>query len=213
MTKFIAKLAAAFGMIFILLVQSASATAQDESDRAVDNPPEAMAFIKDLATRTETVWEDATLTRGERESAFKALFEEATNTDLIARAMLGVNYRRITAQQRTDYNAAIADYIISEFDSRMTQFGYKTLEIVGTTPAPGKRGHIVVRTEVTREEGEPITLDWRVRKHDGVLQIINLTVEGINLVVTNRELFTNRISEVGIEGLIGELRDRSFSAE
>lgn len=213
MTKIIMKSIALLSMACMLLVHPATASVQDGENRAVDNPQEAMAFIKDLASRTETVWEDSTLTRGEREFAFKALFEEATNTDLIARAMLGVNYRRITAEQRAEYNAAIADYIITEFDSRMTQFGYKTLEIVGTTPAPGRRGHIVVRTEVTREEGEPITLDWRVRKHEGALQIINLTVEGINLVVTNRELFTNRIGEVGIDGLIGELRDRSVTAE
>ncbi len=196
--------------IFALLITSNIALqAQEDKSRAVDNPEEAMAFIETLARKTEEVWDNSTLTASERASGFRNLFQEATDTRVIALAMLGSQYRRITPQQRKDYITAITGYVISEFDRRMTQFGYEKLEMVGTTPAPGKRGHLYVHTEVIRDEGDPILIDWRVRKKNGVLQIINLKVQGINLVITTRELFRSRIKAVGIEGLIAELREDS----
>jgi len=208
MIKTMIKFYLAFGL---LMIGATGVSAQDSSDRAVDDPDEAMEFIQDLARKTESVWDDTTLTGDERYDQFRHLFEEATDTKIIAVAMLGSHYRRITTAQRKEYTEAITDYIISEFDRRMTQFGYQRLEIVGTTPAPGKRGHLYVRTEVIRDEGDPIVVDWRVRKKKGKLQIINLEVQGINLVVTNRELFRSRIKAVGIDGLIGELREDSIS--
>ena len=105
--------------------------------------------------------------------------------------------------------AAMQKYIVAEFDNRMEQVGFKKLEVFGTRPASGRRGHLFVRTKIQRDKGEPILADWRVRKKKGVFQIVNLDFEGINLMITNRDVFSAKIKSGGIGSLIAWLEKQS----
>lgn len=185
------------------------APAQAQSDRAVDDARGAIDFIQRISDETIAVWSDAKMTESERYGAFRAIFEEATDIELLARGMLGRHYLTASSSQREAYMQAMGDYIISEFDKRMAQIGFKTLAVTGTKPAPGKHGHLFVSTEVERDEGQPILADWRVRKKDGRFQIVNLEFENINLMITNREVFASKVKDDGMDGLISWLKTQS----
>ncbi|NVJ97596.1 MAG: ABC transporter substrate-binding protein [Alphaproteobacteria bacterium] len=178
-------------------------------DTAVDDTRGAIDFIQRVADETIAVWSDAKMNEAERYQAFRAIFEDATDIELLARGMLGRHYRTASSDQRQAYMAAMGDYIIAEFDKRMAQIGFKTLAVTGTKPASGKHGHVYVKTEVERDQGEPILADWRVRKKDGKFQIVNLEFEGINLMITNRDVFASKVKDEGVDGLITWLKAQS----
>lgn len=199
-------------LAFIMLAWSLTVPAAAQ-EKAVDDTRGAMEFIDALADETIAVWSDSKLTEEERYLAFRAIFEQATDIDLLARGMLGRHYRTASPAQRSAYMEAMSDYIIAEFDKRMTQIGFRELEVTGTKPASGRAGHVFVRTEVQREEGQPILADWRVRKKSGEFQIVNLEFEGINLMITNRDVFSSKVKAVGMDGLIDWLKVQSDNAE
>lgn len=194
------------GLFSLAVVSVSEGSAIAQSDRAVDDPRGAMEFVGKLSADTITAWTDETLSSGERDAIFRDIFEQATDVQLLARAMLGRHFRTATRDQRRAYMRVMREYIVTEFDNRMTQIGFKELEVIGTTPAPGRQGHLFVQTKVDRDEGGPLLADWRLRKKNGKFQVINLEIEGINLVITNREYFASRINALGgLEGLIKEL--------
>ncbi|MBO6503850.1 MAG: ABC transporter substrate-binding protein [Kordiimonadaceae bacterium] len=192
----------------VLLVFCVPAFAQD---KAVDDTRGAIEFVEGLASETIAVWSDSKLTEAERTIAFRQIFEQATDINLLARGMLGRHFRTATADQRTRYMQAMSDYIVYEFDKRMTQIGFRELEVVGTKPASGRNGHVFVRTEVQRDDGAPILADWRIRKSGGKFQIVNLEFEGINLMITNRDVFGAKVKDVGLDGLIDWLKEQSVT--
>jgi len=197
-------------LIAVLLVSLAPADAQDTAGpRAVDDERGAILFIETLAAETQAIWSDSKFSAQERSDAFRVLFEQATDVNILARGMLGRHYRTISKDQKTAYMAAMRDYIVAEFDKRMEQIGFKSLEIVGTAPASGKRGHLYVKTQVLRDEGEPIFVDWRVRKKNGQFKIMNMDFEGINLMITNRDVFAAKVKKTGVEGLISWLKEQA----
>ncbi len=188
----------------LMLFWAVPAVAQDS---AVDDLPGAIAFIENLSQETIAIWSDERMTGDERSAAIRTLFLESVDIDLLARAMLGRHFRAATRSQQQTYLSVMTDYIIDAFDERMRRMGFEAVAVVGTTPAPGRRGHVFVKTMVERNEGEPIIADWRVKKTGGRFQIVNLEIEGINLLITNREYFTERIKALGgVDGLIEELR-------
>ncbi|MCJ9430294.1 MlaC/ttg2D family ABC transporter substrate-binding protein [Kordiimonas marina] len=196
-----------FALMILLFVPALPAAAQGQT--AVDDPRGAIEFIQNLSKDVIAVWSDSKMNSKERYEAFRKLFENATDIDLLAKGMLGRHYRTATPAQRAAYMAAMTDYIVSEFDKRMTQIGFRSLEVTGTKPASGRHGHLFVRTQVARDQGEPILADWRVRKKDGKFQIVNLEFEGINLLITNRDVFSAKIKDVGFDGLVAWLKTQS----
>jgi phospholipid transport system substrate-binding protein len=58
--------------------------------------------------------------------------------------------------------------------------------------------------------GPPIKVDWRVRElRDHSLVAIDVIVEGVSLVVTQRSEFGSVIERRGMDGLLSELRRRA----
>ena len=194
----------ALAAVLVLVVFPASA-----QEKAVDDPGGAIEFVQQLSDETVAVWSDSRMTEAERYQAFRAIFENATDIRLLAQGMLGRHYRTASTSQRETYMVAMGDYIIAEFDKRMEQIGFKTLEVTGTKPAPGRSGHLWVSTEVSRDNGEPILADWRVRKKNGKYQIVNLRFEGINLMITNRGVFADKVKKEGFDGLITWLQSQN----
>ncbi len=65
---------------------------------------------------------------------------------------------------------------------------------------------VVVSTRIDRPSGPPIAAEWRVRATDNRLRIIDVSVEGVSMVVTQRSEFASVIQRNGVEGLIEVLR-------
>lgn len=198
--------------IICAMIFAAISPAQAQ-ETAADDTRGAIEFVETIAAETIAAWSDSKLTEEERAEAFRSIFEQATDIDLLARGMLGRHFRTASSAQRERYMAAMSDYIIAEFDKRMTQIGFRQLEVIGTKPASGRNGHIFVKTEVQRDEGQPILADWRIRKKSGKFQIVNLEFEGINLMITNRDVFSAKVKNVGMDGLIDWLKEQSTAID
>lgn len=66
-----------------------------------------------------------------------------------------------------------------------------------------------------RPQGEPIQVEWRLRREAGGWKIIDVVVEGISMAVTHRSEFSSVIGRHGgrIGGLLDVLRDKTALAE
>ena len=75
------------------------------------------------------------------------------------------------------------------------------------------RGDVLVRSKVLPASGENLDVDWRVRDRDGRLMIIDLIVEGVSLLVSQRSEFAAVIERNKFEGLLVGLQARAESTE
>ena len=70
-------------------------------------------------------------------------------------------------------------------------------------------GWSMVYTTATRTGGAPVLLDWRVDGKDGAYAITDLVIEGVSMVIVQREEFSAIVLESGgLDGLLLKLRSR-----
>ena len=68
---------------------------------------------------------------------------------------------------------------------------------------------VLVNTRILSADRPPLKVDWRMRQlDDGSLAAIDVIVEGVSLVVTQRSEFASVIERQGLDGLLAELRAR-----
>jgi phospholipid transport system substrate-binding protein len=67
----------------------------------------------------------------------------------------------------------------------------------------------LVRSRIVRPNGPPVELDWRLRAGANAYRIVDLTVEGVSMAVTQRQDFSAVIARAGIDGLLAALRMRA----
>lgn len=173
---------------------------------SLDAPGE---FVKRLGERTIEVLSNESYTAEDRMRRYRELLREGFAVNTIGRFALGRYWRTASPEQREEYLALFQEFVLDIYSKRMDGFSGETFTIIKSLPID--KTDTMVSTEIHSDDGPPIRVDYRVRSHDGVMQIIDVLVEGISLIITQRSEFASVISREGFEGLMEKLREYTES--
>ena len=198
-----------FALAMALLVSFAiafSVAAQSNVETAQDDPEGALIFVEKLSNEAIQVLDDITITQFERDNAFKELLREGFDLEYIGKLTLGRHWRSANAEQKQEFQLIFPEYVLSIYYNRLSERGDETFEVINTVPA-GKKD-IYVRSEIIRTDGPPLAADWRVRYKNGAFKIVDLKIEGISMVLTQRDEFSSIINQHEFDGLLAEINDK-----
>jgi phospholipid transport system substrate-binding protein len=168
-------------------------------------------FVQDFADRVLAALREPSLAPEQRLRRVDALVVEGFDLDRVARIALGRYWKAADEAQRREFTALFRAYVLTSYGRRFGEYGDRRLRVVGAAPAG--EGDATVETHV--EGGAtPVRLDWRLARAGDGWRVLDLTVEGVSLLLTYRNEFAAVIEQGGggLSGLIGELRTR-VSAE
>lgn len=151
---------------------------------------DARTLVESLSTRLITLITSAEPETTKRER-FEGIMRESAAMPDIARASLGRPWRDMTEAQQNAYEEAFTAYMSKAYLNRLSDYRGDQLEVVSAEDA-GRRG-VYVKTLVRRPgAGEPpIEVEWRVMDRNGPAQVFDIAVEGVSLVVTQRNEFAS----------------------
>ena len=142
-----------------------------------------------------------------------SVLEEGTDLSLLGQLVLGRYWRQANPTQRTEYLRLFRRYMLQTFVQRLRQyvgsdlgFAGERFQIIASRPV-GQRD-ILVQSRVAPPSSQPLRVDWRLRERPGEPVIIDLIVEGISLLVTQRSEFAAVLERGGIDRLLSELQAR-----
>lgn len=174
---------------------------------APDTVQAAARFIDALGRQAIAVLRQNQGTLEQREAALRAILSRNFDLPFIGRFVMGRHWRRASAEQRAEYQAVFADWLLQTYARRLGGYSNEAFE-VGGARAAGKKD-VLVKTRISRPSGPPIIADWRVRATDGQFRIIDIMVEGVSMAITQRSDFSAVIRRRGIAGLLQILRART----
>jgi phospholipid transport system substrate-binding protein len=125
----------------------------------------------------------------EREVELRRLLTDHFDVEFISRFVLSRFWRTASEQERAEFRKVFEDYVIAAYGRRFGGFNGEKFAITGTFPQDDER--TVVRSDVMRPGGESLTVDWRLQKRaeDGAWRIVDIVVEGVSMMVTQRSEF------------------------
>jgi phospholipid transport system substrate-binding protein len=196
-----------FFVLALALTTTVSAGAAAQQAHA-DKPEKFIASLGDRALQVLVLGSQGP---SKRDAAFREILDEGFDLPLIGRYALGRYWRRATSVQRREYVKLFEDFIVVTYVARLGEYSGETLRVVSSRPDDQDT---VVISEIVLEGRPSIRVDWRVRNGDpdhSELKIIDVVVEGISMLLTQRDEFASVIQRSGgnVEGLLARLREKS----
>jgi phospholipid transport system substrate-binding protein len=147
--------------------------------------------------------------RDDKEQAERLRVILTTNFDLktIGRAVLGPSWKAADEAQRETYLVTFEDYIVATYSLRIKDYAGETFEVLKETPIDER--DTLVATQINRPNKEPLRVDYRVRAGAQGHHVVDVMVEGISMLTSQRQEFSAVIQRVGVDGLIAQLRQRA----
>jgi phospholipid transport system substrate-binding protein len=190
--------------ILVTASTSAASAATDE---------DAGAFLISFGKRAADEINNESLSEADREQRFRELFSEVIDVPAIGRFVLGIHWRRATADQRADFLAVFEDMAVQRFLPMITrqsaEYAGKSFNIVDVRRHETNEDRVFVTSSLFREEGPPIRMIWHLREHDGQFKVLDINIEGLSMALTLRREYSSVVRRSGgVDGLVKLLREK-----
>lgn len=174
---------------------------------AAEQPGAASELIQRLGEQAAAAARDPDADLEARSERFRGLLREAFDLPFISRFVLGRHWRQATPEQRSEYLALFSEYVLQTYSARLGGYTGETMAILSERPA-GPRD-VLVSTRIERPSGPPIEAGWLVRTSGESGRIIDVRIEGVSMLFSQRAEFAAVIQRQGLEGLIEGMRARA----
>ena len=150
-------------------------------------------FVSDFATSAINILGDESLNNNDKNIQFTDLVMSSIDIDFISQLVLGKYWKLASDDQRANYLKAFRAYFISSYANRLDQYSGEKVVVISSNAA---KKYVIVKTNIIRDGTETlkIELDWRLIKRDGRTKIVDLSIEGISLIIAERETFISYLN-------------------
>lgn len=133
------------------------------------------------------------------------------DVDHAARLVLGKHWRTATPQQRQRFINAFYGSLMSNYGDALLEFTGDRIKVL-PTPVAADATSAVVRTEVKRNNGQKIPVNYSLRKTEAGWKAWDVVIEGISYVKSFREDFGAEIDAKGLDSVIQRLETQTRQA-
>ncbi len=171
------------------------------STHAAETPSSFVQGLGDqvlsLLDRQKTAGEDAS-------SCFHKLLVADFDIPTIGRFVMGSAWRAATPAEQEAYMALFENLVVDVYNDRFQDYSGETFEVIGEMPENAKDTR--VRSRIVRPGRAAVNVEWRVRGKDGGFRIVDVSVEGVSMTLTQRSEFSSILDRNG--GRVQALVDR-----
>ena len=145
-------------------------------------------FVTSFADSAISILSSVSLSDAERTSSFTELVMSSIDLNLISKFVLSKAWKNASDEQKEEYLIAFKDYFVNSYANKLDQYTGEKVDVIGSQEA-GK--YVIVESNIIREGTDTlkINLKWRLLNKNNQIKIIDLNIEGISLVIAQREEF------------------------
>ena len=190
-----------FATILLATASLTSAVPAFAQAATTDDAQAGGAFVASLADRAFAVLRDRSIGRDAAKARFRALLRDNFALDDIGNRLIRRARVNATPAQLQAYQAAFPNFVVNAYTDRLYDFTDAQVRVIRSVPR-GSTGGVDVFTKIAQPKGNPFDAIWAVKKVNGRYLITNLTVNGVNLAVTQEADFTAYAQKNGFDALV-----------
>jgi phospholipid transport system substrate-binding protein len=174
---------------------------------------DAAGFVNELVHQALKSIDNKQVTEQERTNHFRDLLSKDFDMPRIGRFVLGRYWNDASDQDKQQFQQLFQEYVVRAYAQRFGEYNGETVKIMGSRQE--SETSTLVQSQILRPNGAPpAKVDWRVRKGDTGFKIVDVDVEGVSMVLTQREEFGSVMQRAGgVPGLNKTLQEKLASGD
>lgn len=164
----------------------------------------AEAFVNKVKDQVLQVVADASLSDKEKHQRLDTLFRTYVDINWMAGQVLGRYKKRATGEQAKQFDGLYEDYLVLTYVPKFKR--YNGGKVVVERVYQVSDGIYGVVTKIEQPNGEPaISVSYNLHKVGGAYKIRNIIGEGVSLVQTQSDDFSQMIERKGLDFFLSAL--------
>jgi phospholipid transport system substrate-binding protein len=176
---------------------------------AADASAEPVGVIKSLYdTLLDTMKNGPTLGFDGRYQKLEPAIHQAFDVATMCKIAIGPAWTSKPTDKKNALLVAFDKYLVSTYAARFRKFSGQQFQVGTAKQAPGDR--MLVESKLVKSDGEPVELNYLMRKNEAGWQVIDIYLAGaISQMTQMRSDFSEPLHKGGVDALIHQLDEKS----
>ncbi|MGN6112957.1 MAG: MlaC/ttg2D family ABC transporter substrate-binding protein [Luteimonas sp.] len=207
-------LASTLAVPVLALAPAGTASAQAAPAAAAGSPSkQVLDNSQRILSTLESRRAEFTKNRAALEQFVSSEFNTMFDRDYAARQVLGRHARGASDADVKVFADALADSLMRRYGSSLLDFNTRLkVRIKSETVLPRGLG-VKVSSEMLRQGGEPIPVDYLMRRSGNGWKVFDVMVEGVSFVQTFRQQFDSELTHKSIRQVAADLASGKVQAD
>lgn len=167
---------------------------------------EVKTFVEEMGNKIINIAKEKNTSEAKIREKIINEIDIVIDSEWIAKFVLGKNYKNLNDQQKKQFISLYRDFMINTYGPKFKNYNGKKFTV---NEIVKQNNFYIAKAEfLPKDSDTAILTDFRVRKKDGKLYILDFIAEGISLIETQRSEFNATIDSQGIEPFLKNLEEK-----
>lgn len=144
----------------------------------------------------------------ERRASLSGIVDESFDFNFMARFASGSTWKNLGEEDQTRIADAFENFTLANYAARF--HGYSGQEFEFLTAVPQRGGRVLIRTQLMRNQGGPVRLDYLMTGDGDAWRIVDVFLDGkYSELALRRSEFSPILRDEGVDGLVATLEERA----
>jgi phospholipid transport system substrate-binding protein len=167
----------------------------------------ARAVVDRTVADVLAVLGESGLSTEQRRDRIEAIALERFDFATMSRLVLARNWRRFSPAQQDEFVEQFREYLSASYGDRIERYDQEKVDVAGDRLEP--RGDVTVQTRIVGGQADGVKVDYRLRRRGDAWRVIDVVIEGVSLVSSYRDQFTEVLGNGGPDELLRRLREKN----
>ncbi len=165
----------------------------------------AEKFVQRVSFSAIDFLSDEDLSQSGKTKKFRALLQKHFDLKTMGKYALGRYWRMASTAEKAEYLSLFQRMVLDLYSNRFSEYSDQSIKVSG---AMQKGKNILVHSKIVGKSRPDVKLDWVVKRRNGEYKVIDILVEGVSMVITQRSDFASVIQRGGgkVQVLIDHLK-------
>ena len=167
---------------------------------------EVKTFVEEMGNKIINIAKEKNTSEAKIREKIINEIDIVIDSEWIAKFVLGKNYKNLNDQQKKQFISLYRDFMINTYGPKFKNYNGKKFTV---NEIVKQNNFYIAKAEfLPKDSDTAILTDFRVRKKDSKLYILDFIAEGISLIETQRSEFNATIDSQGIEPFLKNLEEK-----
>lgn len=164
---------------------------------------EAQQFVDELGKKAvEAVNEKS-------QQKLQQLFLGNVDVNWMGKFVLGHAWQQATEEQRSHYIQAYRDYLLARYTTNFAEYAGSDYTITGAKSEADGQFSVGMKVKSPQAKDQETQAGYRVQSINGQFKIVDIIIEGVSLITTQRSEFAAVVQKDGMDKLIEQLKAKA----
>lgn len=126
----------------------------------------------------------------------------------MSQSVLGKHWNSASAAERSAFVSEFRHLLVRTYGTALLSYSGQAIDYKPANMSTDGK-YATVQTKVPASGGSPVAIDYRLHSQGSSWKVVDIKVGGVSLVSNYRTNFASQISQVGVSGLIKQLKEKN----